>query len=647
MKNIVIAGAGPIGLYMAIRLTQIIKSLGLSTTVTLVDPRAGQYDRPGVVANKALDLISQGLKIYIPVVQQGDDTGTSMFIKDMEMSLHKIAVSMGVKIIQGKVEDCDAEKVRVSRPKKEDLMLPCDLALDCTGPRRTLVKLVNAKHAGMEPFTIQDVGDNPIKNHFIAYVTMDEMNAALVSEKKHHDPLKHTLALERLRTEFGWPHFIEPEFSSRRYTIKGTSGQPDRYRYYFYFEIPPSIAEADPGRQLEWLRALIHLKTENENVQFTVDEGKMKFIPFDVYPRKVNEAYSLKDALTPMTAPMGDAQIEPDYRLGVGIWSGVSRANALIESVSQVRDELEFDWKRYEHFVSIPMGTHAGELESDYRIKHEALVSAMERESKRYQEALAATSVASEQEIILQGLNEINRRLAMHLLGKALAAFEKSVDMEKSNRILLNKHNDIIHAHDLAVCLESLTRALAIVPASCTVEKDRVTNALFNLAMSYKQLGNQYFVSRYIDKATTCYQLSLDILERQLKGMHLDEQARIYSNLTQAAIKKNDFDLAVKYANQALELMPVVEMTKKDFFFNKVKYHKCVAMLNKMEAELSRPGCDIQSKQMELRAVTDLYDEFKSSIESKDAEVIDKTLISINKKLKPGKEVPGQGVGYV
>lgn len=637
MKNIVVAGGGPIGLYIAIRLTQIINKLGLNTTVTSVDLRVGEYDRPGVVANKALELISEGLKTYIPVKQHGDDTGTSMFIKDMEKSLYDIALERGVRFVKGKVEACDARKVFISRPGKSELLaIPCDLALDCTGPRRTLVNINNKNHGSKKPFTVERVGNNPIINHFIAYVVMDERNASLVSEKKEHDPLKYALAMERLRNEFGWEHFVEPEFSLRRYTIKGVSGAPDAYRYYFYFEIPPHIAESDRSMQIKWLQALIQLKSENADVEFTVEEGKMKFIPFDVDPHHVKEAYAAGDEFMMDTVPMGDAQIEPDYRLGVGIWSGVSRANALINSISISSDgELVINLKQYEHLVDFPKSVHHGQLESDYRLRQSALFDVLEKQKKWYLAAMRMTTDTSEQAIIQRGLDEINRRLAVHFLNEARAAYAIAVDTANENRIRLNKSKDIISKNELIQCRKNLTLALSLVPQSCQTERALIQSALFKLAMSYKSLGADYFNGRHLEKALSSYQISLDILASQLNGLGLDEQVRIYSNLALIAIKKNDFNTAIAYARQALEIMPSVEMDGKDDFVVKVKYRYCLAKINQLNVETSKQGYDSEGSKREFESVRVTYDGIKSGLGATEIQMIDGLLEQVRARLTP------------
>ncbi|GAN17921.1 hypothetical protein lpbnt_02036 [Legionella pneumophila] len=53
MKDFVIVGAGPIGLYWAARLAQIKESSGLPINIVVIDPRAGNYNRERIVSNEA------------------------------------------------------------------------------------------------------------------------------------------------------------------------------------------------------------------------------------------------------------------------------------------------------------------------------------------------------------------------------------------------------------------------------------------------------------------------------------------------------------------------------------------------------------------------------------------------------------------
>src|SRR5579871_4592018 len=109
MKNIVIAGAGPIGLYLAIKL----KQLGV-TNVTVVDPRAGSYSRNGVIDASVFANLER--RLGLPVSHS-----SSRHIKDAERALLGIATKLGVHIKRGEGTTFTGKKMHVIyRKEKED-----------------------------------------------------------------------------------------------------------------------------------------------------------------------------------------------------------------------------------------------------------------------------------------------------------------------------------------------------------------------------------------------------------------------------------------------------------------------------------------------------------------------------------------------
>src|SRR5262249_5295720 len=125
--------------------------------------------------------------------------------------------------------------------------------------------------------------ENPIKNHFIAYVKMDPNYSALLKSPSpdKNNPVKHTLALENLRQKFKWPHFTEPTFN---YQIL------NKNKGCLYFETPPGL---DQNLYEEWCKAVLKLKTGVEDIPFTYSnesrkyQTKPRFKPFVVDPQKI------------------------------------------------------------------------------------------------------------------------------------------------------------------------------------------------------------------------------------------------------------------------------------------------------------------------------------------------------------------------
>ena len=87
--RIVITGAGPIGLYLAIMLKRMTQ--GTANEIVVLDKRAGSYTRPGIVAKQAVEAIEKGLDLKISGISSANDTGEAIFIRDLEKALFKIA----------------------------------------------------------------------------------------------------------------------------------------------------------------------------------------------------------------------------------------------------------------------------------------------------------------------------------------------------------------------------------------------------------------------------------------------------------------------------------------------------------------------------------------------------------------------------
>lgn len=630
MKNIVIVGAGPIGLYLANRLMQIINEYGLTTKITVIDPRLEECDRPGIVARNALELIGQHMNLDLGSMREGDDSGTSMFIQDLEKSLFMIAKSMDTKLIRKAFKEPHQDKIIVSEKNRPDTELSCDFIIDCSGARRVVVSKINDTHSDQKPFSVERVGNNPIKNHFIAYVTTDLENEKKIAEKKEKDPLKYALALEELRNRFGWPYFLEPELTLRKQTIK--DGQGTKIRFYFYFEIPPSLEKADMETQTEWLRTLLKLKTENEDIQFTIEQGKMKFSPFVVDPDRIKEAVFPGDKNTPFTVVCGDAQIQPDYRVGIGIWSGISRANCLIDALEIHDQELDLNIGKYKHHVSITVGKHESELYEDYLLKTSRIESALETEEKRYIQAYekAQHEGISEKEIIKKGLEEIRFQMAMIFFKKAQSAYKASII---KNEIVLDKRNEIVHRDQLDQCKKMFIQAIEKIPSTREAEKENMTENFLQLIKSYKSLGMTLQKNHKYAEAKNAYQEALSLYQKYFPNIHLEEEVKILSNLIVIANKRDSFNEAIDYANKALQIIQSNKTLNLEEMAIKIKFNLCMAMCDKILHQHEKKKMNKEILGSDYIKLTNLLTEIMDKISSKEIEPLMKKHDFITSKI--------------
>ncbi|MCF6764956.1 hypothetical protein L3V82_04150 [Thiotrichales bacterium 19S3-7] len=390
MKNIIIVGSGPIGLYNALKLSQLKKKYNLDINISVVDARSGEYERSRIVAKAVAMEIEQGLGHDLKGIRSADDIGNAIYIQDVEQALYKLALQEGIHFEKANFKTFDSKNVVVETKSSILKTLNSDLVLDCTGSSRAVVKEVNKLTNG-ESFTVSPIGNNPIKSHFSAYVTMTDDQVQLMHSPEERDPVKHAIAMATLRKKYGWEHFSEPFFEMRTLDI----GQGKK-RVYLYYEIPENLASQSVEVKKEYLKDLLNLKMQHTDIQFELEESKYSFGAFPVDPHKVDELGFKGNGEIPQVYPCGDAQVEPDYRLGVGIRSGVMRANALWNSIQLTHDRgIKINDEQYAYTIGQVLSWHILNLESDYKQRHSALISKL---ADVLDEHLVALEILSESE---------------------------------------------------------------------------------------------------------------------------------------------------------------------------------------------------------------------------------------------------------
>ncbi|PUT39571.1 hypothetical protein DIZ47_09525 [Legionella taurinensis] len=83
MKTIAIVGGGPIGLYLAIRLSQVLGSQLSEFKIIIIEPKLNDYNRPGIVAKNVLDLIERHIKLGNEVLGLANRIGSAHIILRM------------------------------------------------------------------------------------------------------------------------------------------------------------------------------------------------------------------------------------------------------------------------------------------------------------------------------------------------------------------------------------------------------------------------------------------------------------------------------------------------------------------------------------------------------------------------------------
>src|SRR5689334_22130785 len=132
IKNPVIVGAGPAGLYFAIRLAQ----MGVKN-ITIIDPRKKDYVRTNFISSNHFTYIEKFINRSLPCQKNQ--------MKELERSLSDIALSRGIKIEGKKFKNFGKKSIEALDANGETSSIPCDLAVDATGVRRELLVDVNKR----------------------------------------------------------------------------------------------------------------------------------------------------------------------------------------------------------------------------------------------------------------------------------------------------------------------------------------------------------------------------------------------------------------------------------------------------------------------------------------------------------------------
>ncbi len=358
VASICIMGAGPIGLYAAIQL----KKAGVEN-LTLIDPRAGIYTRPGTLNHGVFEEIGAklGFKLWC--------RSGAMHIKELERQLYQIAMDLDIQIIRDRfVSLTAAGSILIEGPQGER-ELPCDLAIDCTGPQRAVVHSVN-QLSDSKPFTIARVAENPIKNHFMAYVQLSPEGMEAIHKTVGMTSLGQVKTMTEMQ-ELGWAHFHYPQISLFNF---------GKNKISLYCEIPPDLSEE---QQEIWVKKVLQLKTGRRGLGFTKIEtsrkygSKPRFLNFILDPHYVLEPVFLGNEQMPtVVIPAGDALIEPDYRLGIGVINGANRIDALISTMSIQQGKIfSLAVNQYQQIVARLIADQKEMMDAYYEVRKEKQLS--------------------------------------------------------------------------------------------------------------------------------------------------------------------------------------------------------------------------------------------------------------------------------
>lgn len=299
--------------------------------------------RPGVIATGALDAINDSFEqLGIPRLEVSEcgSHPSAIHIKDLQQALYEKAKSLGVALIQKNYSAVESKQVIVEDDDEDIIQsLPCDLLIDCTG---------NDRVATEEILGATDIADNPIKNHFLAYIYVDKANDALMSSSASIT----SQSLRAFRANTGWSEFVAPEIDNPPRRWQGPmmyKGTEYAAKYCLYFEIPSNL---NREHYSAYLRELLKLKY-GKDIDFKASSDPGAFNKFEVSTKAlVNFVGEIDD--TPVVA-LGDALVSAEYRYGTGIENGVAGAYMLTRSLSWDGTRMSVDqnaWRKPEIGIS-------------------------------------------------------------------------------------------------------------------------------------------------------------------------------------------------------------------------------------------------------------------------------------------------------
>lgn len=351
MPRILIVGASIAGLSVA----ALMKKSNLHN-ILVVDPRAGNYTRPGVLPD-----ISDVLKVF-PDLPKGLSSRNS--IKHLERRLFEQSLKLHTPMEQSQfigfeegipvIQNTDGIQKRLDGVQ---------YVIDCTGQKRAVFQAVNAAQASsviQVPHSTQFIAQiNPPKT----YTPPSEDNLQTASEALDY------IKLQKCR-ELGWPHFWPP-------AINPLILHAEKAKMIYYGDCPPGLNE----EQLElWVKNLLPRGNELCRAKTVSKAGAYKpnFNTFDIQSTTIDQVVHTSKT-HPTIIAAGDCIGPFDYRLAVGVSLTLRRAVALL-GCFEYRDStvpslfgertttrLDFNAEQYTQVITHSVAEQVQQLEAHYR----------------------------------------------------------------------------------------------------------------------------------------------------------------------------------------------------------------------------------------------------------------------------------------
>ncbi|KTD50431.1 hypothetical protein Lqui_1756 [Legionella quinlivanii] len=517
-KTICIAGDGPVGLYLAIRLTQ----LGVKN-VKLIGKREGVYTRPGQVTIQTFENISDKINHRLFVHRSSDNHIANNHLKELERELYQYAVSLNIQFIhQSFYQVSDAKNIIIVDKENKQTLDTCDLLFDASGSKRVVVTDINKKENGHQ-FTVSEVSYNPLRKHYQTQVQMDAESVERITLKRGimslfqpeltiSEKLKQKLAYYKVYKKYGWPTFATPEV--HRFIFQ-------KNKVILCAEKPANMPEEFND---EWVRELLACETLQPDLRFKdlPPARKYKKKPrkqeFDVNPKKIEPFFREATPCCPAIIPIGDALFEPDFRLGQGVNEGIKRVDAFLECIQVNGGEItSIEWNAYTQNLKELISAQTKSIQEEYSEKIRKIDCAEFYEEEKIKRLIEDSSIVAEDQILEEGkqlsdlFNELIKMPTNFRHRLAEFKFKLSQKIKLSQKF--DQKGKLIGENDYYIKQSLLEEALTFHNPGRL--KNEIERALLELAEDYLQAAlcslktkcNSRVTARFFKQSFKIYEL--------------------------------------------------------------------------------------------------------------------------------------------
>lgn len=592
----VIIGAGPAGLYTAIKLKQ-----AHIEDVVVYDPRANQYNRPGHLNKAVFIQAEQGLQFKFW-------HGGNGHIKDLERALFKKAQELGIKIENKRFlrlhQDAKSPGVVVAYEGQEEI-IAADYVFDCTGGKRAVVTAVNQINP-QSPLQLTAITELPVQNHFIAYVKMDpadwsrfSVSSAITynSDTDLLDAGSFAHVMIKLRA-LGWKELSIPRCYGQYF---------GKNKVCLYMHAPESL---DVENHDLWVQTVLEAYTYPISYQRLPPSTKPRFTPFTLKAEALQRV-SFKGQNSPTVIALGDAQIDSDYRLAHGILDGMKRIDALFRHMDIIDGKIfYFDAEEYYEQIALLLQTHKKEVIAAANTLRKTFINALTTGTERLEQAQC--SDISHQTAFNTLLQETKLRQKFN---KGCDDFAKFHD--KQHQINLDDNLDILSTN--CTSLHSNLLAGLQLPDLLVKEKQQAKTLCTHLAVSWKEIGNALFKNNRIHAAVDAYNNALELYDALDTPSCALNKMIVYSNLTIAYARQGQDSELITNAKTALayyehyEQIPEAALQCK-----KIVFHWVMTLINQSHQKLAAKSNDAaQILYLRAKALINTYSKTLKQDENK------------------------------